>query len=111
MVKFNQLARPVSDRQRWLALWVGLLISASFGTLGATLAAGYTVRQPITVAVLAVLAMAVERETVRFTAYCEASIGSLVFVFAAVTLGPLAAVIVGAGHEWQQRAYSEQPQE
>jgi putative nucleotidyltransferase with HDIG domain len=85
----------MSDRQRWLALWVGFLISASFATLGVTLVAGYTVKQPITVAVLALLAMAVERETVRFTAYCEASIGSLVFVFAAVTLGPLAAVIVG----------------
>ena len=75
--------------------WVALLVVTALGEIATLSLLGFDVSQPLTVAVLALVAIAAERETVRFTAYCEASIGSLVFVFAAVTLGPLAAAIVG----------------
>jgi putative nucleotidyltransferase with HDIG domain len=56
---------------------------------------GYRVPHLPTVGVLVVLALAAERQTISLTSNGEASIGSLVFVFAAVTLGPLPAVVVG----------------
>jgi len=75
---------------------VAFLAAVSAATLGTLLACGFGLQRPVVVAVLMLIAVAVERETVRITPYCEASIGSLVFVFAAVTLGPVAAALVGA---------------
>jgi putative nucleotidyltransferase with HDIG domain len=60
------------------------------------LAAGYRVDQPIPVLVLAVLAIGAERQTVAITAGAEVSISNLIYVFAAVVLGPLSGALVAA---------------
>jgi len=60
------------------------------------LAAGYRIDQPIPVVVLALLAMGAERQSISLTASAEVSIASLVYVFAAVVLGPLVGAVVGA---------------
>jgi putative nucleotidyltransferase with HDIG domain len=61
-------------------------------------AVGYGVGQPVALLVMGVLAVAAERESIRLKPGVEVSIASLVYVFAAVVLGPLAgALVAGAG--------------
>lgn len=62
----------------------------------ALVAAGYRIDQPIPVVVLALLAIGAERQSISLTPNTEVSVSSLVYVFAAVVLGPLAGAIVGA---------------
>jgi putative nucleotidyltransferase with HDIG domain len=81
--------------ERTLYIWVGALASAAVFTVIGLVFAGYGIRNPITVAVLVVVAIVVERATVPFPGG-ELSAGSLIFVFAAVALGPLPAAIVAA---------------
>lgn len=57
---------------------------------------GYRVNEPLLVVVLGALAIGAERESIKLTPTAEVSIGSLLFVFAAVVLGPLSGAIVGA---------------
>jgi putative nucleotidyltransferase with HDIG domain len=86
------------DRERWLYAWVGTLALSVAGMTVGLLAAGYTVEQPILVGVLGVLAIAAERESIYLTPTVEVSIASLLFVFAAVVLGPLSgAIVAGVG--------------
>lgn len=85
----------LSARDRALYAWVGLLALAAVLTVGALILGGFRLQNPITVAVLVVVAIVVERATVPFPGG-ELSAGSLIFVFAAVALGPLAAAIVAA---------------
>jgi putative nucleotidyltransferase with HDIG domain len=66
------------------------------GLCAALVASGYRVQHPIPVAVLAALAIAAEHESIRLTPSVELTIASLVCVFAAVVLGPLAGVVVAA---------------
>jgi putative nucleotidyltransferase with HDIG domain len=84
------------DREHALLLWVGFLVCAAAAAVSSLVVAGYRIHHPITLAALAVLALAAEREGIKLTASAEASISSLVCVFAAVTLGPLCGAIVGA---------------
>ncbi len=58
--------------------------------------AGYRLDHPVAIVVLVGVALAAERECVRLSPALEVSVGSLVFIFAAVVCGPLAAVVVGA---------------
>ena len=60
------------------------------------LAAGYRIDQPIPVAVLVVLAIGAERQSISLTPNAEVSYASLVFLFAAVVLGPLSGAVVAA---------------
>jgi putative nucleotidyltransferase with HDIG domain len=60
------------------------------------LVAGYRIDQPIPVLVLALLAIGAERQSISLTSSAEVSIASLVYVFAAVVLGPLSGAVVGA---------------
>ena len=53
----------------------------------ALIAAGYRIEQPIPVAVLALLAIGAERQSISLTPNAEVSVSSLVYVFAAVVLG------------------------
>src|SRR3954462_10005640 len=85
----------LSARERSLAAWVGLLASAAIATAVVLVLVGYRIQNPITVAVLVVVAVVVERATVPFPGG-ELSAGSLIFVFAAVALGPLPAAVVAA---------------
>lgn len=96
MTRFSQIQRLRHDRVALLIAWVAVLTVSATAAVGSAVLAGYNVKRPIVVGILAIVAVAVERETVRITSFCEASIGSLVFVFAAVSLGPLPAAIVGA---------------
>jgi len=56
---------------------------------------GHRLGHPVAVAVLAILAIGAEHESIRLTRDAEVSIASLLYVFAAVVLGPLPAVVVG----------------
>jgi putative nucleotidyltransferase with HDIG domain len=60
------------------------------------IAAGYRIEQPIAVAVLAVLAIAAQRQSISLSPHAEVSVAPLVFVFAAVVLGPLSGAVVCA---------------
>lgn len=57
--------------------------------------AGYGIREPLATAVLALVAVAAEREAIRLSPALEVSVASLVCIFAAVVCGPLSAVVVG----------------
>jgi putative nucleotidyltransferase with HDIG domain len=60
------------------------------------LASGYRIHHVLPVAVLALLAVGAERESIRLSSEIEVSIASIVFVFAAVVFGPVAGMAVGA---------------
>jgi putative nucleotidyltransferase with HDIG domain len=57
---------------------------------------GYRLEHPVLLAVLAALALGAERESIQLTTTTEASIASLLGVFAAVALGPLSGGAVAA---------------
>lgn len=94
--KLKTLNPASLEPEQRLVAWVGALTAASVGVLLCLVAAGYRLEQPVTLAVLAAVALAAERESIALTASAEASIASLVGVFAAVTLGPLSGALVGA---------------
>jgi putative nucleotidyltransferase with HDIG domain len=60
------------------------------------LAAGYRINHPLPLAILALLAIGAERQSIRMGPNAEVSISSLVYVFAAVVFGPLSGAVVGA---------------
>jgi putative nucleotidyltransferase with HDIG domain len=73
------------------------VLAVAAATLVAALALnGYGLGPPLAVAALAILAVLAERQSIRLTPSVEISIASLIFVFAAVVFGPLAAIVVGA---------------
>jgi hypothetical protein len=61
---------------------------------GAMIANGVGLGSPASVAVLAVIAIFAETQSVRLTPVFEMSVASVTFIFAAVLFGPLAAVVV-----------------
>jgi putative nucleotidyltransferase with HDIG domain len=79
-----------------LYLWLGFLGLAACAMCIGLLAAGYRLGSPLAVGVLVVLAVALERESIRLTPQLEVSVASLVYIFAAVVFGPLAGVVVAA---------------
>jgi putative nucleotidyltransferase with HDIG domain len=87
---------PVPNRDRALVAWVAFLTVSAGGTLAGLWAVGYRVHHVATFLVLALVAIAAERESIKLTPSAEVSIASLVGVFAAVTLGPFAGALVGA---------------
>jgi putative nucleotidyltransferase with HDIG domain len=60
----------------------------------ALIAAGYRLESPVIVVVLGALAIGAERESIKLTDSVEVTIASLLFVFAAVVLGPLSGAVV-----------------
>ena len=87
--------QEVPRRQAALVAWVGLLVLGAGGMCAGIILGGYRLNVPIATAVLAAVALAAERESVRLSPTIEFSVGSLVYIFAAVVCGPLAAVLVG----------------
>lgn len=79
-----------------LYVWVGVLALASTGLAIGLVSAGYRVEHPVLVAILGLLAIGAERESIKLTPSTEVSIASLLSVFAAVVFGPLCGAIVGA---------------
>jgi putative nucleotidyltransferase with HDIG domain len=89
--------RSIPRRDLILVGWVGFLVcSAAAFTVG-LVAAGQTLSHPIGVAVLAVLAVAAEREGIRLSPAVpvEVSVASILYIFAAVVFGPLPAMVIG----------------
>src|SRR5436190_8574133 len=78
-----------------LLTWVGVLVVAAAGMVTGLLLAGYEIEHPAAVAVLAILAVAAEREGIRLSPSVEVSVASLLCIFAAVVFGPVSAIIVG----------------
>jgi putative nucleotidyltransferase with HDIG domain len=90
--------------RRTIALYAyGATLATGAGALAVGLMLrGYTLGSPYAVGALMVVALFAERESIRLTPVgpdgegVQASIASLVFIFAAVVFGPLAAMAVGA---------------
>jgi putative nucleotidyltransferase with HDIG domain len=79
-----------------LYAYAGLLALIAIGLVAAMVFAGVGLGSPYAIAVLAVAALLAERQSIRLTPSVEVSSVSITFIFAAVAVGPLAAVIVGA---------------
>jgi len=95
MIYIFRQFRPIPRRELFLVGWVGFLVcSAAAVTIG-LVEAGYTLSHPIGVAVLAVLALAAEREGIRLGPAVEVSVASILYIFAAVVFGPLPAMLIG----------------
>jgi putative nucleotidyltransferase with HDIG domain len=86
------------ERQRkpLLYAYAGFLGLSATALVGAMVLAGLELGSPYPIIVLAVVALLAERQSIRLTPSVEVSIASITFIFAAVALGPLAAVPVGA---------------
>lgn len=76
--------------------WVAALTATAVAACSILIASGAGVGDPVAVVVLALLALGLERESFRLTPQLEVSVASLVYVFAAVVLGPLAGVVVAS---------------
>jgi putative nucleotidyltransferase with HDIG domain len=83
------------NRESVLYAYAGLLVLTATGLVMAMALAGMEVGSPYAIAVLAVVAVLAERQSIRLTPSVEVSIASISFVFAAIAFGPLAAVFVG----------------
>jgi putative nucleotidyltransferase with HDIG domain len=83
-------------RENILRVWVALLAIGASGMAASLVGAGYGLKHPIALIALAVLAIGAEHESIKLTPHAEVSVASLVCVFAAVVLGPLAGAVVGA---------------
>jgi putative nucleotidyltransferase with HDIG domain len=79
-----------------LLAWVATLTATAVAACSVLVASGAGVGDPVAVGVLALLALGLERESFSLTPQLEVSVASLVYVFAAVVLGPLAGVIVAS---------------
>ena len=77
-----------------LRVWVGVLGAAAVAIVAALVLAHQSVGDPLALAVLAVVAIGLERESIHLTPQLEVSVSSLVYIFAAVVFGPLAGVVV-----------------
>jgi hypothetical protein len=84
------------NRQSLLYAYAGLLALIATGLVTAMLVAGMELGSPYAIAVLAVVALLAERQSIRLTPSVEVSVASITFIFAAFAFGPLAAVLVGA---------------
>jgi putative nucleotidyltransferase with HDIG domain len=83
-------------RQTLLYVYAGVLAFIAASLVAGMVWSGVDLGSPYGVAVLAVLALLAERQSIRLAPSIEVSTASLILVFAAVVFGPLAAVIVGA---------------
>jgi putative nucleotidyltransferase with HDIG domain len=83
-------------REALLNVWVAALCLGAGGVCLGLFEAGYRLGHPLAVVVLALLAACAEHESIKLTPSAEVSVASLIYVFAAVVLGPFAGVVVGA---------------
>lgn len=84
------------DRDLQLQIWVGSLSAAALICGVSLVLAGYRLEHPLLLAILAALAVGASSESIQLTATVEASISSLLSVFAAVMLGPLSGATIAA---------------
>jgi putative nucleotidyltransferase with HDIG domain len=81
-------------RETALRTWIGLLVAGAIAMCVVLIASGYRLGNPVALAVLAVIAICLERESIQLSPQLEVSIASLVYIFAAVVFGPLVGVLV-----------------
>jgi putative nucleotidyltransferase with HDIG domain len=79
-----------------LRVWIAVLAFGAVAMCAGLVMSGYGLGNPIALAVLAVLALGAEHESIHLRQGVEVSVASILCVFAAVVFGPLAAVIVGS---------------
>ncbi|MGZ4380611.1 MAG: HD domain-containing phosphohydrolase [Gaiellaceae bacterium] len=87
---------PEEKRDRLLLGWAILL---SFGATVMVVGMVYAGSRPgnlLPLMVLAGAAVLAERQSISLSATTQVTVGSLIFIFAAVTLGPLPAIVVSA---------------
>jgi putative nucleotidyltransferase with HDIG domain len=91
---FEQI--PVGRRREALLVgWVALLLcGATTFVLGLVLA-GYRLSHPLGVVAVAAIAIAAERGGLQLGPGVEVSVASILYIFAAVTFGPLPAIAIG----------------
>src|SRR5437773_2162679 len=94
--KLTELAALLRDPVAPLAVYAVALGVAAMAAIVLLPLEGFTLGAPWLVLVLAVSAAAAERGTVRLSSSVEISVGLLPTLFAAVVLGPLAALAVSA---------------
>ena len=82
------------SRDHALRAWIVLLGLGATGMIIGLIAAGYWIDQPVAFAILALVAVGLERQSIRLSPQLEVSVASLVYIFAAVVFGPLAGVLV-----------------
>lgn len=78
-----------------LVAWVAVVGATASALCAGLILAGYRIEQPLAVALLALLCLGAERESIRLTPSAEVSIASMVYIFAAVVMGPLSGIVVG----------------
>jgi putative nucleotidyltransferase with HDIG domain len=90
-----RIASPTTLRAALLPLYVVALALCAVAVLVSLVAAGEGFGDPLTFALLASVAVIVERWSIRIGPASEESIALLPIIFAAVLLGPLPAMLVG----------------
>jgi putative nucleotidyltransferase with HDIG domain len=85
-----------SHSQSLLYAYSAVLGVVSVALVAVLVLSGHGLGPPHAVGILAMLAVLAERQSIRLTPSVEISIASLIFVFAAVAFGPIAAIVVGA---------------
>jgi putative nucleotidyltransferase with HDIG domain len=98
-MSFVQDLKTLRKRETLLRAWVGLLAVTAVATCASLIEAGYTIKAPIAAAILAVIAIGAEHQSIKLGPGVEVSISSLIFVFAAVVFGPLTGAAVGAASQ------------
>jgi putative nucleotidyltransferase with HDIG domain len=95
--RYEELAAFLAQHpESALYVYAGVLGLAATGLVAAMVLAGMDLGSPYPIAVLALVALLAERQSIRLTPRVEVSIASITFIFAAIAFGPLAAVLVGA---------------
>jgi putative nucleotidyltransferase with HDIG domain len=95
-VVFTRFAPRVGHPDARVVLYVAALVASAMAMVGALVAYGFRPGPPLAIAAMALVALAVERQSIRLSPTIEASVAALPFIFAGVAYGPLSAVIVGA---------------
>jgi putative nucleotidyltransferase with HDIG domain len=91
----EQILRSLG-REAILRIWISGLVAGALAMCAGLVLSGQHVGHPIALAVLALLAVGAEHESISLTPSVEVSVASILSVFAAVVFGPLPAIIVGA---------------
>lgn len=95
-VVFTIFAPRAGHADARVVVYVAALVVSAIAMVGAFVAVGFRPGPPLAIGAMALVAFAVERQSIRLSPTIEASVAALPFIFAGVAYGPLSAVIVGA---------------
>jgi putative nucleotidyltransferase with HDIG domain len=88
--------RTVIPRDVALRLWIVGLAVGAIAWCAILALSGYGLGNPVALALLAILALGAEHESIHLRQGVEVSVASILCIFAAVVFGPLGAIIVGS---------------